>query len=293
MELILKRIAKRKGYTIGKLYVESPKTQQTNPLQTHPQQTHPLTPPVREGSGLRDEQPLAVVEQPLAVVSLPSSRDEAPLAVVPLPSPRDEAPLAAVPLPSPRNEAPLAAVPLRFSRDKAPLAAVPLPSPRDEAPLAVVPLPYGRVEDTPVALPPLPPHQDREEQNRCLVCDTLEPAALELKTTVDKATVLRSPKKTAALKPFAIPEGRYAVVVTWSPKFKQWLPLLLGGPEFNQRWKGIRIHAGNTAKDTEGCILVGENRVKGQVLNSRANLQRLMKLLAQRPEGEAVHLTIE
>jgi hypothetical protein len=159
--------------------------------------------------------------------------------------------------------------------------------------LAVVPLPYGRVEDSHAALPPLPPLQDREEQNRRLVCDTLEPAALEQKTTIDKATVLRSPKKTAALKPFAIPEGRYAVVVTWSPKFKQWLPLLLGGPEFNQRWKGIRIHAGNTAKDTEGCILVGENRVKGQVQNSRSTLQRLMKLLAQRPEGEAVHLTIE
>ena len=67
----------------------------------------------------------------------------------------------------------------------------------------------------------------------------------------------------------AIPEGRYAVVISYSPKFKQWLPILLGGPEFNKKWSGIRIHAGNSAKDTEGCILVGENKEVGRVLNSR------------------------
>ena len=60
------------------------------------------------------------------------------------------------------------------------------------------------------------------------LCDTLEPTALELKTTVSKEAVLRSPAKVQSLKPFAIPEGRYAVVITWSPKFNAWLPVLLG-----------------------------------------------------------------
>jgi hypothetical protein len=125
-------------------------------------------------------------------------------------------------------------------------------------------------------------------------CDTLEPPALETKTTVSKEAVLRSPAKAQSLKPFAIPEGRYAVVITWSPKFKMWLPLLLGGPDFNLLFKGIRIHAGNTAKDTEGCILVGQNLKKGMVLNSRIWLHRLkQKIVEAKGRGEAVWLTIK
>ena len=125
-------------------------------------------------------------------------------------------------------------------------------------------------------------------------CDTLEPTALELKTTVSKEAVLRSPKKAESLKPFAIPEGRYAVVITWSPKFKMWLPVLLGGPDFNHLFKGIRIHMGNTAKDTAGCILVGRNQLVGQVLESRKWLYELkQKIVEAKDKGEAVWLTIK
>ena len=125
-------------------------------------------------------------------------------------------------------------------------------------------------------------------------CDTLEPPALETKTTVSKEAVLRSPAKAQSLKPFAIPEGRYAVVITWSPKFKMWLPLLLGGPDFNLLFKGIRIHMGNTAKDTAGCILVGKNKLVGQVVDSRIWLHRLkQKIVEAKGRGEAVWLTIK
>ena len=133
----------------------------------------------------------------------------------------------------------------------------------------------------------------RTYQTEEYFCDTLEPTVLELKTTVPKETVLRSPTKLASLKPVAIPEGRYAVVITWSPKFKMWLPLLLGGPDFNRLWQGIRIHAGNTAKDTQGCILVGRNQIVGRVLESRKWLYELkQKIVEAKAKGDAVWLTV-
>ena len=113
-------------------------------------------------------------------------------------------------------------------------------------------------------------------------CDTLEP------TWRDYAHGAYKVKGRSA-----IPEGRYAVVISWSPKFKQWLPILLGGPEFNKQWQGIRIHAGNTAKDTQGCILVGRNQRVGEVLDSRKWLYELkQKIVEAKAKDEAVWLTI-
>ena len=63
----------------------------------------------------------------------------------------------------------------------------------------------------------------------------------------------------------AIPTGRYEVTVTYSPHFKRNLPLLNNVPGYS----GVRIHSGNTAEDTDGCILVEENTSKGRVNNSR------------------------
>jgi len=66
----------------------------------------------------------------------------------------------------------------------------------------------------------------------------------------------------------AIPTGTYEVHRTWSPKFNRLVPLVDGVPGF----AGVRIHAGNDAEDTEGCLLVGLARdvEHGQVARSRA-----------------------
>ena len=126
------------------------------------------------------------------------------------------------------------------------------------------------------------------------LCDTLEPPVVEMKTTMSQEEVLRSPVKTQSMKPFAIPEGRYAVVITWSPRFKMYLPLLVGDQVFNGLIQGIRIHMGNTVKDTRGCILVGRNQIVGRLLESRKWLYELkQKIIEAKDRGEAVWLTIK
>lgn len=73
----------------------------------------------------------------------------------------------------------------------------------------------------------------------------------------------------------AIPAGTYEVKLTLSARFGKILPILLNVPNFD----GIRIHAGNTISDTSGCILVGENKIKGRVINSQLTMQKLMEKL--------------
>lgn len=73
----------------------------------------------------------------------------------------------------------------------------------------------------------------------------------------------------------AIPEGRYQVTMTWSPRFKLVLPLVNDVPGF----EGIRIHSGNTADDTEGCILVGYNLAGDHINSSRLALAGLIERL--------------
>lgn len=88
----------------------------------------------------------------------------------------------------------------------------------------------------------------------------------------------------------AIPAGRYQVTVTMSPRFKRLMPLLHKVPHFS----GVRIHAGNTAADTDGCILVGENKAKGKVLNSRHYENELTEiLLAAQAAGDTIFIDIE
>jgi hypothetical protein len=76
----------------------------------------------------------------------------------------------------------------------------------------------------------------------------------------------------------AIPYGTYNVIITQSARFKRELPLLLNVKNF----VGVRIHAGNTVDQTEGCILTGTMRTKdGKVLNSRIAFDALFKKMKE------------
>jgi hypothetical protein len=105
-------------------------------------------------------------------------------------------------------------------------------------------------------------------------CDTLEDKVRELNDISDKVY-----GKTA------IPEGLFDVILSYSPSFRRVLPELLNVPYF----KYIRIHSGNKAEDSNGCILVGENKVKGKVINSRITENKLMDIL----EDNQTNLKIE
>ena len=74
----------------------------------------------------------------------------------------------------------------------------------------------------------------------------------------------------------AIPWGTYKISLTYSKKFDKILPLLADVPNFT----GVRIHSGNTDKDTEGCILVGSTHSNDFVGSSRVVMTKLMNLLA-------------
>ena len=90
----------------------------------------------------------------------------------------------------------------------------------------------------------------------------------------------------------AIPEGTYEVKLTHSPRFKKILPEILNVPNFS----GIRIHTGNSSKDTEGCIIVGnwDGEKEDWVGSSKIDFDKLMSLLEKATNNkEKVTITVK
>lgn len=86
----------------------------------------------------------------------------------------------------------------------------------------------------------------------------------------------------------AIPYGTYDVVITYSPRFGCHLPLLLNVPNFS----GIRIHKGNTRKDTEGCLLPGASKGVDVVYQSAVAFNKLYPQLVEADKNKE-KITIE
>lgn len=130
------------------------------------------------------------------------------------------------------------------------------------------------------------------------VCDTIEDTVRDLDKDGKFANgEVKIPGKTA------IPYGRYEITMkvkspkysnfskySWAKKYDGYLPRLLNVPHFD----GVLIHVGNSALDSEACILVGENKVVGKVINSVNTFRRLMDdyLVPAKKRNEKIVITI-
>jgi hypothetical protein len=128
------------------------------------------------------------------------------------------------------------------------------------------------------------------------VCDTIEDKDRGLSSDMpsNKINRIKVPGETA------IPCGKYKIDMNtvstrfrsraWAKKYNGIVPRLIGVPCFG----GVLIHVGNTEKESLGCPLVGENKVKGQVINSTTTFYKLMDnyLIPARHRGEEIWIEI-
>ena len=102
-------------------------------------------------------------------------------------------------------------------------------------------------------------------------CDTIEDRDRGLDDSMSLADIMIKKRYGET----AIPYGTYKVEITYSPKYKRLMPEIKNVKGFS----GIRIHSGNTAKDTLGCLIIGKNTQVGMVTESRKTYNKLFALL--------------
>jgi hypothetical protein len=129
------------------------------------------------------------------------------------------------------------------------------------------------------------------------ICDTLEDTdrMLDSSMSLDQIAKIKVKGMTA------MPTGRYKVLMNIvSPKYsksKYYMNICKGRvPRLDNvpGYSGVLIHVGNTAADTEGCLLLGYNKVKGQVINSKVAFEKVYnKLSIAKSIGQTIYIDIE
>ena len=117
-------------------------------------------------------------------------------------------------------------------------------------------------------------------------CDTLEDTFRGL----DQKMTLSQLKKLKVFGKTAIPTGRYEVVSYYWAKYQKVYPWLQEVPAYT----GVLIHKGQNHTHTDGCILVGENKIKGGLINGEPYVRKLTKMIQEcEKRGEKVFITIK
>lgn len=115
-------------------------------------------------------------------------------------------------------------------------------------------------------------------------CDTIE----DKDRGLNQAMSINDIKKKKVYGETAIPTGTYKLVIDYSNRFKKNMAHILNVPGY----EGIRIHTGNSAKDSLGCIIVGKNKVVGKVVESRDTYNQLFPILQKAFKEGEIKITI-
>lgn len=124
-------------------------------------------------------------------------------------------------------------------------------------------------------------------------CDTLEDKDRGLLQSMTENEILKIKVKDQT----AIPTGKYKIDMntvsprfgnsSWAKLYKGIVPRLINVPGYS----GVLIHPGNTVSDTSGCILLGQNKVVGQVINSQVTWKAFMQKVTSCKES--INITIK
>lgn len=139
--------------------------------------------------------------------------------------------------------------------------------------------------------------QDKQNGQWVFLCDTIEDKDRKLDQSMTEANIAKIKVKHQT----AIPTGTYDIDMTTvsgtfvkKPQYKEFCGGRVPRLKYVKGFSGILIHSGTDQDSSSGCIIVGENKVKGKVINSWATFKRVYSLLkAAHNKGERITITIQ
>lgn len=139
--------------------------------------------------------------------------------------------------------------------------------------------------------------QDKQNGQWVMLCDTIEDKDRGLDQSMSLANIERIKVKHKT----AIPTGTYEIVMNVvsgtfvkKPQYKEFCGGKVPRLKYVKGFSGILIHSGIDQDSSSGCIIVGENKVVGKVINSWATFKRIYSLMkASANKGEKITLIVE